>query len=71
MYRCTKCNSIHSEKEWNEKTFGEGLVNKEESDVEIQQCDNKDSEYWGALYTFDCPSCGEFGCFEDGEIARA
>ncbi|UGO50873.1 hypothetical protein PQE70_gp020 [Bacillus phage vB_BanS_Nate] len=70
MYKCTKCNMVHSEKEWNEKTFGVGLVDKGVYDVLITECDDESKEYYGGQYIFDCPSCGDFGCFEHKEIIK-
>lgn len=70
MYKCSECNEIHSQKEWNESTFGERLKYKDKYDVEIQECDNVEKEFYGPKYLFECPSCGESGCFEDGEIIK-
>jgi hypothetical protein len=61
MYKCTKCNAIHSQEEWNKKV---------DDGVEIQECDNENAKYFGAEYLFDCPSCEESGCFEDKDIIK-
>lgn len=68
MYKCTKCDSVHLKWKWNHATFGSDYDPQNKQGVEIQDCHDEQSEYYGMKYLFVCPTCKMDGCFEEGEI---